>query len=128
MPEVLPPPPGRFDLNNETWDTPGGLPPDPARDAVDPNRAEPVMIIGPIPPELARAEPSNPLELRTTPASRLRWAIFALITAAAAVIMLARLLTGGGEPIDWGWLGAVLGLVLYAAYRVASSRDRKRPQ
>jgi len=52
MSSIVPPPQERFDPITARWLTPGGPLPDPQRDEIDPDRREPVTIVGPIPPEL----------------------------------------------------------------------------
>jgi len=51
MARRLPPPDDRFDAITARWLTPGGVLHDPERGDLDP--AEPVTLVGPIPPELA---------------------------------------------------------------------------
>lgn len=136
MPKVMPPPSGRFDPITGIWTAPSGSLPDPQRDADDPERDEPVSLVGPVPAELA--EPRDELQtarLGGTPTQRLRWAIFAIIAAGAAAVVLGTRLGScldvGGCSMAWTWwpgwivVGALVALAAFAVWRVLSlSRDR----
>jgi len=84
MTRMVPPPQERFDPITARWLTPGGPLPDPARDAVDPDRREPVTIVGPVPPELDVLDgaigPTGGRSMAT--GHRLRWVLVALVLLA----------------------------------------------
>lgn len=96
MNRVLPPPMERFDPVTARWVTPGGPLHDPQRDSFDPDRREPVELVGPIPGELAGLD-----RLATSDGDRSvrrwwrrRWMVLAIVGLAITAMLIGGFLTG----------------------------------
>lgn len=75
--------------------TPGGPLHDPERDFFDPDHRERVELVGPIPPELSEAEAGAQADdgVRPSPAALLRRFLLIVLALAAAVALVALVLT-----------------------------------
>lgn len=94
MARLLPPPSERFDPITARWVTPGGPLHDPQRDSLDPDHGEPVMLVDPIPRELAdldatatRDGPSGADRSR-----RGRWVLLAVVAFSIAAMLIGGFL------------------------------------
>jgi ferric-dicitrate binding protein FerR (iron transport regulator) len=90
MARILPPPAERFDPITARWVTPGGPLHDPQREDFDPDHAEPLTLVGPIPRELAGLDGT---ELNDPHRSarlwrRRRWMLLTLVACAVAALIV----------------------------------------
>lgn len=100
MAPVVPPPEGRFDPITGLWTHPGGTPADPQRADLGPDREDPVILVEPVPSELA-SDPSSPaLAPGATPAQRLRWAVVALVLVGLLAVVVASLWSSSTRPSE----------------------------
>ena len=90
MARLLPPPSERFDPVTARWVTPGGPLHDPQRDEFDPDHAEPLTLVDPIPPELAGpdwpglSDPPRGARRR----QRRRWMLLAFVAFGIAALLI----------------------------------------
>jgi hypothetical protein len=96
MVRVLPPPEERFDPVTARWLTPGGPLHDPQRDSLDPEHAQPMRLIDPIPCELAESESlTGSVDKDALRAAwRRRWLVIGFAALVLAAMFIGGVLVG----------------------------------
>lgn len=126
MARQSPPPPERFDAITGTWTLPGGPLFDPARSS-DAQGEGTVVLVGPVPRELAGDDNTSSAFAKPSRLLRRRWALLAGVGLWVALIIVAANVSSATPAAPWTWAVAAVNLVvaLYSLHRSRAGRAER---